>query len=59
MSYNVSNAFNSTNIFALCYDRLLKKKREQIIEIVWTLVIYGTTLSPIDLLGYFKPGFGF
>ncbi len=28
-------------------------------EIVWIeFVIYGTTLAPIDLLGYFKSGFG-
>ncbi len=68
--HNVSNALNSTDIFAVCHGgsiwsmidikgclRIIVHKLVRLCELKWSFI---TTFAPIwfDLFGHFKSGFG-
>ncbi len=66
---NVSNALNSTNIFAVCHagsiwsmidiKGCLRISVNKLVRLCKLTLSFITTLAPIDLLGYFKFSSGF
>ncbi len=64
---NVSNALNSTNIFAVCHagsiwsmidiKGCLRISVNKLVRLCKLTLSFITTLAPIDLLGYFKSDF--
>ncbi len=65
---NISNALNSTNIFAVChggsiwsmidFKGCLRISWHKLVWLCELTLLFITALAPIDLLGYFKSGFG-
>ncbi len=65
---NVSNALNSTNIFTVCHggsirsmidiNDCLRISVHKLLRLCELILSFIPALAPIDLLGYFKSGFG-
>ncbi len=65
---SISNALNSTNIFAVCHGgsiwsmidikSCLRISMHKLVRLCELTLSFITALAPIDLLGYFKSGFG-